>query len=147
MSRFQQERHLAQKLNGLTRRWRMIGDQTLARLGVSNATGWCLVYLNRLGDDARQSDLARVVGVREATLVRTLTQLETAGLVERFPNPRDARANLMRLTPRGEEVVSQIEGLLTQLRRDALQDVNDDDLAAAVRVVDAIEIRLAEKLA
>jgi MarR family transcriptional regulator for hemolysin len=146
MSRNEWERSLAQKLVGLSRRWQTLGDQALARLGVSNSTGWCLVYLDRLGEDARQSDLARAIGIREATLVRTLAQLERGGLIERSPNPNDARANIMRITPQGHGLVAEIESVLAGLREQVLQDVDDAELETMVRVFDLIDARLRERI-
>jgi len=145
MNRFEAERRVAQKLVSISRHWQALGDRELARLGVSNSTGWCLVYLSRLGDDARQSDLARTVGVREATLVRTLGQLEQSGLVQRSPNPQDARANIMRITPKGQSLVAEIEQVLTDLRRDIFRDVNDDDLATTIGVLSHVDTRIAER--
>ncbi len=145
MSRIDTERYLAQKLASLSRRWLTLGDQALARFGVSHSSGWCLVYLNRLGENARQSDLARAVGIREATLVRTLGQLEHMGLVERFPNPNDGRANIMRSTQRGRALVTETEAVLSELRREILQDADDADLATLVRLFDLIDARIAEK--
>ena len=144
MNRTDMELAVSRKLTGLVRRWRLLGDQTLAQLGLSNATGWCLLYLSRLGEEASQSDLARAVEVREATLVRTLAQLETAGLIERSPNPKDARRNLMRLTAQGAGIVNRIEELLADLRHQLLGDISDDDLAATLRLCDTLDRRLAE---
>ncbi|TNE42076.1 MAG: MarR family transcriptional regulator [Sphingomonadales bacterium] len=129
----------------ISRHWQALGDRELARLGVSNSTGWCLVYLSRLGDDARQSDLARAVSVREATLVRTLGQLEQSGLIQRSPNPQDARANIMRITPKGQSLVAEIEQVLTDLRQDIFRDVNDDDLATTIGVLGHVDTRIAER--
>lgn len=117
-----------------SRRWRLLGDQALSRLGLSNASGWCVVFIQRLGDDMNQADLARAVGVREPTLVRTLAGLEEAGLIERSPHPDDARAKLTRLTPRGTAIAAQVEESLRTLRESLLADVSDDDLAVALSV-------------
>jgi len=139
------EQSLARQLNSLSRRWRMAGDQALVQLGVSNATGWCLLYLSRLGEDARQSDLAREIGVREATLARTLAQLETGGLIERFPNPKDARCNIMRLSEQGHGIVQQIEDVLSQLRHDLLGGISDADLAVMQAACNVMDARFTEK--
>lgn len=139
------ERLVAQRLTALSRRWRRLGDQTLAQLGVSNATGWCLVYLSRLGENARQSDLAHIMGVREATLVRTLAQLESARLIIRSPNPNDARANIMRITEHGQSLVAEIERLLAQLRHEILQDISEEELETTMRVCDRIDDRFNDR--
>jgi MarR family transcriptional regulator for hemolysin len=145
MNRVVSEQKIAQQLVQLSRRWRLLGDQALAGLGLSDATGWCLLYLSRLGPDARQSDLARTVGVREASLVRTLVRLETMGFIERSPNPNDGRANVMKLTDRGQALVQQIENLLGELRHHVLGDISDADIETLARVCGAMNDRFAER--
>lgn len=50
------------------------------------------------------SELARLARVRKQTTAEAVAQLERAGYVERRPDPRDGRAQLVFLTPRGEVV-------------------------------------------
>jgi DNA-binding MarR family transcriptional regulator len=50
------------------------------------------------------SELARLARVRKQTIAEAVAQLEQAGYVERRPDPRDGRAQLVFLTPRGEGV-------------------------------------------
>lgn len=52
----------------------------------------------------RVSDLARRGRVRKQTTAQAVEQLERMGYVERRPDPRDGRARLVFLTPRGEAV-------------------------------------------
>jgi len=145
MTRQGMEQKFATQLAMSSRRWRLVGDQALAGLGVSNASGWCLVFIQRLGEDACQSDLARAVEVREPTLVRMLNSLEASGLVERSAHPHDARAKITRLTAEGLAIVGEVEGSLRQLRKDLLADVSDDDLAAALRVLDSVSVALSDR--
>jgi MarR family transcriptional regulator for hemolysin len=144
MDRLVMEKQFATQFALLSRGWRLLGDQALSRLGVSNAGGWCLIYMQRLGSDARQSDLARAVGVREPTLVRTLHGLEKSGLIDRVPHPQDARAKVTRLTAKGSEVVREVEESLRQLRSELLAEVSDSELATALRVHGKISHALAK---
>jgi DNA-binding MarR family transcriptional regulator len=50
------------------------------------------------------SELARLARVRKQTTAEAVAQLERAGYVERRPDPRDGRAQLVFLTPKGEGV-------------------------------------------
>lgn len=50
------------------------------------------------------SQLARLTHVREQTMAQAVQELEQMGYVERRPNPRDRRARLVFLTPRGQAV-------------------------------------------
>lgn len=133
------------RLAPVARQWRMVGDQALARLGVSNSTGWCLIYLERLGDDVRQADLARAVEISDATLVRTLHQLEASGLIARHPDPEDKRVNRIRLTDAGRTMIGPIEAQLAEIRGALLAGVSEADIAAALRVCDALGDGLAAR--
>src|SRR3546814_7849471 len=61
----------------------------------------------------------------QPSLVRTLDQLQAAGLVERVPNPDDRRSNRVAFTAEGKELVGQIEARLANLRRELLEGVPD----------------------
>jgi DNA-binding MarR family transcriptional regulator len=50
------------------------------------------------------SELAQLARVRKQTMAQAVAQLERLGYVERRPDPRDRRAQLVFLTPRGEAV-------------------------------------------
>jgi DNA-binding MarR family transcriptional regulator len=50
------------------------------------------------------SELAELARVRKQTMAQAVEQLERTGYVERRPNPRDRRSQLVRLTDRGRLV-------------------------------------------
>jgi DNA-binding MarR family transcriptional regulator len=50
------------------------------------------------------SGLAGLAGVRKQTMAEAVAQLERTGYVERRPNPRDGRSQLVLLTERGAAV-------------------------------------------
>jgi MarR family transcriptional regulator for hemolysin len=145
MTRRTLERKLATLLNPVARAWHQLADQTLSGLGVSNSTGWCMVWLDRLGEDVRQADLARAMGITEASLVRILHLLEASSLVVRRTSPDDRRANYLLLTEQGHELAGRIEALLTDLRTDILAGLPDEDIEATLRVLDHASHAIAER--
>jgi DNA-binding MarR family transcriptional regulator len=61
----------------------------------------------RLGPDGtRLSELAEQALVSKQTATHLVDQLERAGYVERVVDPSDARARLVRMSPRGAEVIA-----------------------------------------
>jgi DNA-binding MarR family transcriptional regulator len=68
--------------------------------------------LSRLDRDGAQttSALAAAEHVRPQSMARTLTELETAGLIARRPDPADGRRVLIELTPAGRERVLEARG-------------------------------------
>lgn len=136
---------MAHKMPQVVRQWRQLADLALAEFGVSNSAGWCLIYLDRLGPDIRQADLAEELGITQPSLVRTLDQLQAAGLVERVPNPDDRRSNRVAFTPEGQELVGQIEARLGNLRRELLDGVPDAAIEIAVNLLNLLERRMGER--
>lgn len=145
MSRSELKRTLAHKMPQVARQWRQLADLALAEFGVSNSAGWCLIYLDRLGPDVRQADLAEELGITQPSLVRTLDQLQAAGLVERVPNPDDRRSNRVAFTPEGQELVGRIEARLENLRRELLDGVPNAAIEIIVNLLNLLERRIAER--
>jgi MarR family transcriptional regulator, transcriptional regulator for hemolysin len=129
----------------LARAWRQLADQVLASLNISNSTGYALLHLERLGDGARQADLARAIGIAEASLVRTLQHLERAALVERRTDADDARAKTLHLTAEGARLARLIDERLMDLRAELLGGISDTDLQTAVDVLTLVSERVAQR--
>jgi DNA-binding MarR family transcriptional regulator len=55
-------------------------------------------------EGATVSELAELSHVRKQTMAQTVEQLERSGYVERLPNPRDRRSQLVFLTAHGERI-------------------------------------------
>lgn len=144
MTRRQSLAHdLATQLSPVSRVWRQLADRALASLGLSNSESWALVHLSRLGEGARQGDLARAIGITEASLVRTVQQLERSGLVTRKADAGDRRANCLHFTNEGATLAQQAEARLVDVRTDLLKGIPDGELAAAVRLLATVSERAA----
>lgn len=59
---------------------------------------------------ARAVDLAQDRGVTKGVISRQVRQLETMGLIERRPDPADARAQVLVATPAGRAAVREAQG-------------------------------------
>ncbi|AHE56497.1 MarR family winged helix-turn-helix transcriptional regulator [Sphingomonas sanxanigenens] len=139
------ERDLATRLSPVSRAWQQLADEVLAELRVSNSSGWCLIYLDRLGPAVKQGDLARQIGVTQPSLVRTLQQLEAQGLVERRSDAGDRRINHVSLTDSGATMAARIEHRLQALRIELLADAPSEDIAATLRVCDVLSREIAAR--
>jgi MarR family transcriptional regulator for hemolysin len=71
--------------------------------------------------------------------VRLLDQLCKAGLVCRSEDPLDRRAKALSLTVEGRALAESIEGELVRLRREVLGGIDQADLDATLRVIQAFE--------
>jgi MarR family transcriptional regulator for hemolysin len=138
-------RALAHKMASVARNWRQLADSALAEFGVSNSAGWCLIHIDRLGNEVRQAELAETLDIRQPSLVRTLDQLQAGGLVARATHPEDKRSNIITLTAAGRELVGGIEEKLGMLRAELLHDIPDEAIEIMVELLDLIGHRIAER--
>ncbi|MGN6270277.1 MAG: MarR family winged helix-turn-helix transcriptional regulator [Sphingomonas sp.] len=136
---------MATGLRPLSGAWQRLADAALATLDTSNSQGWALVHLARLGTETRQADLARAIGITEASLVRTLHQLEHGGFVTRRPDPDDRRTNRLVLTETGAAIADAIDARLVAIRAELLDGVADADLATTVRTLELVARRIVER--
>lgn len=132
-------RHLTSGLLQAGRQWRRLAEAALAADDISEACASPLVWLKRLGGGVRQVTLASHVGIEGTSLVRLLDQLCEAGLVVRRDDPEDRRAKTLWLTEAGERRAQRIERAIAELRSRVFAEVSDADVAATLRVFEAIE--------
>jgi DNA-binding MarR family transcriptional regulator len=73
----------------------------------------------RIGPEGtRLTELAEAAQVTKQTAGFLVDQLEKAGYAERIPDPTDARARLVRMAPRGREVVALAREVEADVRRE-----------------------------
>lgn len=145
MTRSDIRRGLAHHMAPVARNWRQLADATLAGLGVSNSAGWCLIHIDRIEGDVRQAALAEALDISQPSLVRTLDQLQAAGLLTREPDPDDKRSNRILLTQDGQDLTGRIEARLGALRDELLEGVPDEVVEVAVHLMELLSIRIAER--
>ena len=91
----------------------------------------------------RLGELARVECVAPPTLTKLVAGLESAGLVERTPDPNDGRSALVGLTRAGRAALTRVRNERTAFLTERISRLSPADRA---RVPDAIELltRLAD---
>ena len=73
--------------------------------------------------------------------MRMIDSLEEKGLAKRTVNPEDRRENLLSITDKGAEVVTQYQAIEKRLSNDLLEGIPADEVATFFRVVDLITQR------
>jgi DNA-binding MarR family transcriptional regulator len=111
-----------------------LGTLTARREGLSRTAAATLV---RLADDGprRLTELAVAEGVSQPSMSSLVARLVEQGLVARDPDPRDARAVLLRLTPDGNRLVAQRRADRAQRLDRALAELDPADVG---RIADAL---------
>lgn len=120
-----------------SRQWRRTSHSVIAAYNVSEACATPLLIAARLDAPVRQVALAEMTGIEGPSLVRLLDQLCTANLVRRDEDPDDRRAKMISLTEEGRAVTAKIEKELIGLRADVLDGITQQELDAALKVLDA----------
>ena len=134
--------HLARLIAGIARRWRAEVDARMRPLGLTEATWLPLLRIARMGQVARQKDLALELGVEDASVVRLIDQLEGAGLVERIRDPGDRRARMLKPTEEGLELCQQLNAIAVEVRASVLSTVSDEEVALCIGILTRIDAAL-----
>src|SRR5690242_18063184 len=112
----------------VTRRWRKYLDEHLRRIGQSQARWEALFAVAMTRDGSALGAIARRVGVEGPTFVRMIAQFEREGLVKRLASTEDRRASIIRITPKGEQALTQMRDLTTKVRKEFLGELSVDDV-------------------
>jgi DNA-binding MarR family transcriptional regulator len=80
-------------------------------------------------EGCRASDLVAYFGLEKSTISRQVTALVDRGLIERGPDPADARARSLTITPLGNELLEQTHENLQLVIEARLQGWSDPDIA------------------
>ncbi len=120
----------------VARRWRKYLDEHLRRIGQSQARWEALFAVAMSREGSALGTIAKRVGVEGPTFVRMIAQFEREGLVKRFESSTDRRASIIRITPKGEQVLAQMRDLTTKVRKQFLGELSVEDVR---RMLDMLE--------
>ena len=118
------------------------GDRIVAPLGLTSAR-WQILGAIVQADRAQPvAWLARDLGANRQNVQRIVNDLEKDGLVSFEPNPHHKRAQLVVLTPKGQETYDAAIGLYGPRVEAMALDLTVEDLDATHRVLTALRARL-----
>jgi DNA-binding MarR family transcriptional regulator len=95
----------------------------LSDLGLYPGQEIVLMMLGEAGPTG-QKDIVDYCGTHPSTVTKMLQRLEHAGLVRRRPSELDARAMVVELTPRGEQMIPRLNDLWEELERLTVADLS-----------------------
>ena len=99
---------LTGELQRLTQCMRQYKNKLLAPYGIGSRSAQILHYVELI-PDCSQEMLADKLMLDKSTIARRLATLEEQGFLLRTPNPADRRGQLLRLTPKGKELLPVIQ--------------------------------------
>jgi DNA-binding MarR family transcriptional regulator len=89
-------------------------------------------------EGTRLTDLAGRLGVTKQAAGQLVDELVEMGMLERAPDPADARAKLVRFSKRGRAALLEGLGVLTELEEELRAIVGDEKMIALHAAVTAI---------
>lgn len=106
-------------------------DATFAEFGMGAWEFDVLATLRRSGAPycLAPTALFSAMMITSGTMTHRLQRLEASALVERVPNPADARSLLVRLTPAGLELIERAVAAHVDNEREILSPLNPAELA------------------
>ena len=87
---------------------------------------------------SRLTDLAERSGLTKQAVGEAAAELERLGYLMRVPDPRDRRAKIIMLTPRGFEAVATGRRLFADIEREWAEEFGDELLAGLREAVERI---------
>jgi DNA-binding MarR family transcriptional regulator len=123
------------------RLWRARAQTGFRQVGLHRGQQFVLGVLWR-NEGLTQSELARRLHIRPATLTRALTRMGKAGLVERRPDEEDQRISRVYLTDAGRAKRESVEDAWRALEEEALEGFTPEERALLSRFL----LRLRENL-
>jgi DNA-binding MarR family transcriptional regulator len=104
------------------RLWRASHTRTAAALESIGLTPPLFAVLNflRTRDGAIQLEIGSAMGIDPSTMVALVDELERAGLAKRRPHPRDRRARVVVITPKGRRTLERGRALAREVEDEVL---------------------------
>lgn len=106
-------------LNDVARLLRRNFNRCVQELGLTQAQWQALAHIARK-EGMKQSELADILEVQPISVARLIDRMETAGWVERRPDPSDRRATNLHLTDKCDPILSKMKKYATEVRGRAL---------------------------
>jgi MarR family transcriptional regulator, organic hydroperoxide resistance regulator len=117
------------------------GEAAFQRHGVRSGQQW---ILRRLWDEdgLTPGEIARRLELSTPTVTKAAMRMEAAGLIDRRPDPKDARLIRLFLSERGRALEKTIAEEMAQLSSRALATLSEDESKALVHALTSIRRNL-----
>jgi MarR family transcriptional regulator for hemolysin len=135
------ERTLGFLLHDVARLLRKRFEQNARDLGLTRAQWQVLAHLAR-NEGIHQGGLADILELEPISLGRILDRLQSAGLVERRPHPKDRRVWLLFLRPKAHPVIERMRAIGAATRAEALAGVPESEREQLLHILTVMKENL-----
>ncbi|HUA29203.1 MAG TPA: MarR family transcriptional regulator [Streptosporangiaceae bacterium] len=118
-------------------------DDALSEAGGSLPVWLVLISLKSQEPD-NQRELARAVGIKEATLTHHLNAMEAQGLVTRRRDPANRRVHLVELTEAGEAAFVRLRDAAMAFDQRLRRGFSDDEIAGLEALLGRLEANVSD---
>ncbi len=118
-------------------------EKFLSGTGIHRAQHRLLMTLSE-NEFESQSELARTLDISTATVAVSLKKLERDGYIQKLVKEQDSRANFVKLTLKGEEVVKESRKRIGDLEKQMMQGFSEEELITLRRFLRHIYDNLSE---
>lgn len=126
------------------RRWKLRVAELFRESGHTGAPTIVLYYLADHPKGLTLSELAGKMELSGASLTRLVQKLELDGLVSRRRLLGDGRSWLIVIEPAGRAEMEAFEVYAAAMRQRTFHGLSEEDMAAALRVLDALAAKLTD---
>lgn len=138
------EERFSHALHSTARAWRLALDRRMKDLGLSQASWLAIGSLAKYGP-VPQTELARLLGIEDPSMVAMVDRMVKAGHMERQPSPTDRRVKLVALTDSGRAVYAHLRRLADPFREELLGGVDRDKLAMITDFLESLQAAIESK--
>jgi DNA-binding MarR family transcriptional regulator len=109
------------------------GDALTEPVGLTAAQWQVLGFLE--DGPATAAEVARRRGLRRQSVQETVNRLLRNGMLDRLPNPADARAPLLMVTRRAKEALRELDAAQVEWAEDVAAEVSQEELETTLRTL------------
>jgi MarR family transcriptional regulator, transcriptional regulator for hemolysin len=128
-------------MHDVSRLRRTVFDEFVRPMGVTRSQWWVLAHVARQ-DGMIQSELANVLELGKAALGGLIDRLEAAELVHRGADGHDRRVKRVFLSPKGAQLVKEMEAPSRQLSEHGLEGLDPQARRNLVDLMTRVKINL-----
>ena len=128
---------LGREIYEVSRTIRRHFDRRARSMGFTQAQWAALWHLDR-NEGISQAGLADILEMQPISLARILDRMESAGLIERRPDPGDRRAVQLFLTPQAGPILKILRKIADEVRTIASKGLTDDEQSQVVDLLQRV---------
>ena len=125
-------------LGTISRQRFAMAERHFAKLGLNHTEARCLSLLSRAGGTATQEVLAGEMFIDRSNVGRALRTLEDQQYILRCKGMADKRANLVTITPKGEEMVGKIREVGESMAQAFFGGLTDEQIKETEKLLSII---------